>query len=177
MKKTNFTLLTKANNHAEAHLIKAYLNELNIESYIQGENHRSLYGILGTFIDLRILVPTADIEKSRKAFQEYQSSSNNQQAENTSHKSKNSKENNNQRFLTTKKSKLFLTIVCALFLTFGMGHASVEKYKTAFALALLQVISLICIFLNVQSHSFFIIVLSGIFYDLLGSLWTLKNSR
>ena len=46
----------------EADMIKGVLESEGIHTYVQGYNHRSLYGIAGSFIELNILVPEKDAD-------------------------------------------------------------------------------------------------------------------
>lgn len=55
-----------AHDNAEADIIKGALEDEGIRVFIQGYNHRSLLGVVGTYVDINIMVPVQDVEKAMK---------------------------------------------------------------------------------------------------------------
>ncbi|MBT3181164.1 MAG: DUF2007 domain-containing protein [Deltaproteobacteria bacterium] len=53
-----------ASDNFEADLIKGALESEGISTYVQGSNHRSLYGLIGSFIELNIMVPAEDADNA-----------------------------------------------------------------------------------------------------------------
>ena len=53
----DWELLFTCNDNQEASVAKSVLEAEGIECVVQGENHRSMLGALGTYIELRVLVP------------------------------------------------------------------------------------------------------------------------
>ena len=53
-------------DNAEASLVQGLLQANGIYSVISGEEHRSLLGKLGPFIELRVLVRSADVAVARR---------------------------------------------------------------------------------------------------------------
>jgi len=68
---SELVFLTNVGDNATASLLRAYLGEHGIHCYIQGENHRGLLGVVGTYIDLRIMVPASDLETAETLLAEY----------------------------------------------------------------------------------------------------------
>jgi hypothetical protein len=58
-------LLMTCGDSAEAALIRSLLEAGGIECVVQGEAHRSMMGMLGSMVELRILVANADLEHAR----------------------------------------------------------------------------------------------------------------
>jgi hypothetical protein len=55
----------------EAQLLRAYLEDHGVFVHLQGEHHRSLLGMVGTFVDVRLLVPAAQAELARSLLERY----------------------------------------------------------------------------------------------------------
>jgi len=53
----NFVPVFTAQNNIEAELIKSFLDNHQIESFIRGNTHRSMLGLIGAYIELEVLVP------------------------------------------------------------------------------------------------------------------------
>jgi hypothetical protein len=64
--------LVSVGSDAEAVLRRSYLEAHGIYCYIQGENHRSMLGVLGPHIELNLMVPEADLDQARLLLQEYE---------------------------------------------------------------------------------------------------------
>lgn len=62
--KDDFVKLCSAGDNAEASIIRGYLEDAGITVYVQGENHRSMLGMVGAYIELNILVPSSDFEEA-----------------------------------------------------------------------------------------------------------------
>jgi hypothetical protein len=62
----DLVLLRTCADNAEASLVQGLLESNGIFSVISGEEHRSLLGKVGTFIELRILVRRADLDAATK---------------------------------------------------------------------------------------------------------------
>ena len=60
----DFVKVCSAGDNAEASIIRGYLEEVGITVYIQGENHRSMLGMVGAYIELNVLVPSSDFEEA-----------------------------------------------------------------------------------------------------------------
>lgn len=62
----DFVKLCSAGDNAEASIIRGYLEDAGITVYVQGENHRSMLGMVGAYIELNILVPESDHEQAKE---------------------------------------------------------------------------------------------------------------
>jgi hypothetical protein len=64
--------LTNVGDNGEASVLRSYLEHHGIHVYIRGENHRSLLGMVGSYIELGVMVPQEQLEEARELFAEYQ---------------------------------------------------------------------------------------------------------
>lgn len=62
----DMVVIHTAHDNAEADIIKSILEEEGILVFVQGYNHRSMLGMVGTYIDINIMVPERDAERARK---------------------------------------------------------------------------------------------------------------
>ncbi|MBN9683512.1 MULTISPECIES: putative signal transducing protein [unclassified Corallococcus] len=62
----DFQLLTTCGDESEAALVRALLQADNIPCIVQGEQHRSMLGVAGAFIELRVLVPAGELDHARE---------------------------------------------------------------------------------------------------------------
>ncbi len=62
---TKLVCVGDAGNDAEAAMLRAYLESHDIYVYTQGENHHSLFGQLGGFIQIRLMVPANQSDTAR----------------------------------------------------------------------------------------------------------------
>ena len=68
----NLEFLVEVGDNAQASLIRAYLEHHEIHVYVQGENHRSMLGMVGAYIALRIMVPGTQLDEARELLEEYE---------------------------------------------------------------------------------------------------------
>jgi hypothetical protein len=57
--------LTTVNDNIEASALKSLLQAHGILCIVQGEQHRSMLGTLGPYIQLHVLVPASELETAR----------------------------------------------------------------------------------------------------------------
>ncbi|MHA7632891.1 putative signal transducing protein [Corallococcus sp. M7] len=62
----DFQLLTTCGDESEAALVRALLQADNIPCIVQGEQHRSMLGVAGAYIELRVLVPARELDHARE---------------------------------------------------------------------------------------------------------------
>ncbi|MBL4634636.1 MAG: DUF2007 domain-containing protein [Kofleriaceae bacterium] len=67
----DFVKLCSARDSAEASFLRSYLESEGITVYIQGENHRSMLGMVGAFIELNVLVASSDYEEANAMMQAF----------------------------------------------------------------------------------------------------------
>ena len=60
----DLTLLRKCGDNAEAAIVRGMLEANGIECVVQGEQHRSMLGVVGGYIELNVLVSRLDFEKA-----------------------------------------------------------------------------------------------------------------
>ncbi len=70
----DFVKLCSASNNAEASFLRSYLESEGITVYIQGENHRSMLGMVGAYIELNVLVASSDFEEASAMMQAFEES-------------------------------------------------------------------------------------------------------
>lgn len=63
--------VASSGNNEEASILRSYLEHHGIHVYVQGENHRSMLGMVGAFIDLNIMVPRHDAENACRLLEEF----------------------------------------------------------------------------------------------------------
>jgi hypothetical protein len=68
----DLVLLVNVGDNGEASVLRSYLEHHGIHVYVKGENHRSLLGMVGTYIDLGVMVPGTQIADARELYAEYQ---------------------------------------------------------------------------------------------------------
>ena len=59
-------LLIKCVDMGQAMVCRSLLEDKGIPVYLQGENHRALLGLVGSFIELRILVPEENLAEAKR---------------------------------------------------------------------------------------------------------------
>ncbi|NOK37643.1 hypothetical protein D7W79_33565 [Corallococcus exercitus] len=62
----DFQLLTTCGDSSEAALLRALLEANSIPCIVQGEQHRSMLGVAGAYIEVRVLVPSGELERARE---------------------------------------------------------------------------------------------------------------
>lgn len=60
-----WVVVRSCRDNAEAALLKSVLTDAGIRCVVQGENHRSMLGFLGAYIELRLLVPSDSYEEAK----------------------------------------------------------------------------------------------------------------
>lgn len=66
------TLLVNVGDNGEASVLRSYLEHHGIHVFVKGENHRSLLGMVGTYIDLGVMVPKSQLEDAQELYAAYQ---------------------------------------------------------------------------------------------------------
>ncbi len=69
--------LTGCGDNAEASMLEARLRSEGIEATVQGENHRSMLGTLGSYIELNVMVPDAQWGVAQRVLAEHQDAQSN----------------------------------------------------------------------------------------------------
>ncbi len=63
--------VASAGSNEEASILRSYLEHHGIQVYVQGENHRSMLGMVGAYIDLHIMVPAKAAEEAKTLLEEF----------------------------------------------------------------------------------------------------------
>ena len=71
----NLTHVASAGDNGEASVMRSYLEHHGIDVLISGENSRSVLGMVGGFVELRIMVPTPQAEEAKELLVEYEQGS------------------------------------------------------------------------------------------------------
>lgn len=70
---SDLVFLTSAGNNNEAAILRGYLEHHGIYAYVQGEQHRSMLGMVGAYIELRVMVPAAELETAQQLLELFHS--------------------------------------------------------------------------------------------------------
>ncbi|MFP2898186.1 DUF2007 domain-containing protein [Corallococcus sp. 4LFB] len=62
----DFRLLTTCGDSSEAALLRGLLEANSIPCIVQGEQHRSMLGVAGAYIEVRVLVLAGELERARE---------------------------------------------------------------------------------------------------------------
>ena len=63
--------LVQVGDNGEASVLRSFLECHDIHVYVQGENHRSVLGMVGAFVELKIMVPASQLDDARELLEEY----------------------------------------------------------------------------------------------------------
>jgi hypothetical protein len=63
-------LLQTVGDNQEASVLRTLLDAHGIRCVIQGEQHRAMLGMLGSYIELRVLVEAEDLDRARRVLSE-----------------------------------------------------------------------------------------------------------
>lgn len=63
-------LLTTARDNVDAMGIRSVLEAEGIHVFVQGEHHRAMEGMLGIFVELRVMVPRSQLDDARELLEE-----------------------------------------------------------------------------------------------------------
>ncbi len=64
------TLLQTVGDNQEASVVRSLLEAHDIKVVVQGEQHRSMLGMMGSYIELRILVEAEDLDRAKRVIEE-----------------------------------------------------------------------------------------------------------
>jgi hypothetical protein len=67
----NLVLIRECGDNAEASLVRALLSSRGIPAVVRGENHRSMLGTVGAYIELQVLVPGAQREEAQALLEQF----------------------------------------------------------------------------------------------------------
>lgn len=70
--------LVGAANNNEAAILRGYLEHQGIYVYVQGEQHRAMLGMVGAYIELRLMVPAESLDDAKQALELFYSEQENQ---------------------------------------------------------------------------------------------------
>lgn len=68
----DLVIIGKCYSDIEAKILKSFFEDHEIPCYIQGENHHQLLGVLGAYIEMRVLVPFSFKDQATQLFEEFQ---------------------------------------------------------------------------------------------------------
>jgi hypothetical protein len=67
----NLVLVRECADNAEASLVRALLSSRGIPAVVRGENHRSMLGTVGAYIELQVLVPGSQRDDAARLLQQF----------------------------------------------------------------------------------------------------------
>jgi hypothetical protein len=67
----NLVLVRECGDNAEASLVRALLQSRGISAVVRGENHRSMLGAVGAYIELQVLVPGAQRDEAAQLLKQF----------------------------------------------------------------------------------------------------------
>lgn len=65
----DLVFLVGAGDLNEAAILRGYLEHHGIYVYVQGEEHRSMLGMLGAYVELRLMVPGASVDDAKQVLE------------------------------------------------------------------------------------------------------------
>jgi hypothetical protein len=66
----DLVLLQTCGDNAEASVLRSLLEANGIRAVVQGEQHRSMLGVLGPYVELRVLISPADLPRAQALLRE-----------------------------------------------------------------------------------------------------------
>jgi len=118
--------LATCSNNIEASSIQALLEASGIESYIQGENHRAMLGMMGAYIELRVMVAADDLEEARAVLAQAEPEP----------------EPEPEPESGTRRRRIGTAVVVSVALTFGCGHFYAGAWLRGGTLAALELVAI-----------------------------------
>jgi hypothetical protein len=171
----DLVLLVNVGDNGEASVLRSYLEHHGIHVYIKGENHRSLLGMVGTYIDLGVMVPNLQFEDAKQLYREYLDGQNELEApddetdeiEDTDEE----REDENWRAEAEQERNKRRAVLAAFILPIGGAHYSIGSYAGGL---LLSGLSIYAIMRGVKDPAYFGIWGLAVAMDLFMSRQTLK---
>jgi len=111
--------LVSAGSNAEASVLRSFLENHDIQVYVQGENHRSLLGMAGAYIELNIMVPESQAEAARDLYREFEAAAVEEEEEEDDEADPNWRSEGDRK--QARKKAMF----AALVFPFGGAHFSI----------------------------------------------------
>ncbi len=171
----SLALLVNVGDNGEASVLRSYLEHHGIHVYVKGENHRSLLGMVGTYIELNIMVPQSQLEEAQELYKAYVQGQNEIEVPEESEADSEEGEDDEQRhwlqeaeFKRAKTRSLF----AAFILPFGGAHYSIGAYASGL---LLTGISIYSIIQGTSNPMYFGVWGLAFCMDLLGSRHILRS--
>lgn len=69
----DLVIVASCGDTVESGMLRSFLEDQGVYCYVQGENHRSMLGKVGTYIDIHIMVPSASADLARQLIEDFRS--------------------------------------------------------------------------------------------------------
>lgn len=158
-------------DNGEASVLRSYFQHHGIGVYVQGENHRSLLGMVGAYIELSIMVPKSQLEEARELLAEYNNGQEAVEPPETRgpHRDQfKDEEEQDDSLVTAADLKIAKrrAILGAMVIPFGGGHFSAGASTRGFVLAIVSILGIVK---GATQPAFFALWALAIAMDLYGS--------
>jgi hypothetical protein len=180
----DLVLLVNVGDNGEASVLRSYLEHHGIHVYVKGENHRSLLGMVGTYIDLGVMVPGSQIDDARELYAAYQNGGNEAEgAEPPEMRGVNrdqfpdeDEDEDDESWLSEAEINRLKkrAVLAAFILPIGGAHYSIGAYGSGL---LLSGISIYSVVHGVSNPMYFGIWAAAIVMDLFASRFILKSRK
>ena len=173
----DLVLLVNVGDNGEASVLRSYLEHHGIHVYVKGENHRSLLGMVGTYIDLGVMVPQAQLEEAQELYTAYQDGHEEEDPPEMRgvHRDQfpdDEEDEADWRSEADRDRDKKRAMLAAFIVPMGGAHYSVGAYASGL---LLSGISVYAIVKGVSNPPFFAVWGLAILMDLFGSRYILKS--
>lgn len=140
--------MASAGSNEEASILRSYLEHHDIYVYVQGENHRSMLGMVGAYIDLNIMVPRESAGEAERLLEEFHAAAHETEdgAEHRGPYRDEGEEDDDEDSGVDEveiRRKVRGARMVALFLPFGTGHLAAGATLSGFVLVLISLAGMV----------------------------------
>jgi hypothetical protein len=138
--------VASAHDNAEASIYRSYLEQYGIQVYVQGEHHRSMLGMVGTYIGLNILVPRHQEDEARELLELFEAADDQDGAEFRGpfrDEFEDEEEGDDWRASLDYQRDVKRVRLAALLFPLGGGHFAAGAYLSALVLAAASIAAIV----------------------------------
>lgn len=147
-------ILARLGDPVEAGALRELLEGEGIPVAMPGLTHRSLFGMMGAFVDIVVRVPRKDLARAKELLEGLRTASPPTEAEKPE-----------ERVRTDRLRRI--AVFAALWLPFGAGHFYARRHRAAFVILAAQIV---CVGLAIGLPAFWYAVPGIVLADMLGSV-------
>jgi hypothetical protein len=162
--------LTRCGNNIEASSLRSLLESNGIFCYVQGEQHRSMLGMLGAYIELQLMVRRADLEQARELVESFHEAL----------PSDDEPEADPEELPAAQPGRpksMGVAVLVALGLTFGCAHFYLGRVAWGVILAVTEGIGIFILFTHRNPPLGIALAATAIATDICGALFIIREQR